>query len=339
MMTREIYWHLPGFCYFRLLNQVLLNLMKDYPERFRDGYKIGSVYGTFPGAIWNGGRAVFGTATKTDIKKILQIYNSRGVPVRFTWTNSLLTEKHVNDTYCNLIMQLADNGMNQVLANTQVLEEYIRREYPGFKIISSTTKRMLDPETLKNELSKDYFLVVLDYDLNHNEEVLNMIEPYAGKVEILVDEICQPGCRMRADHYREESRMQLEFDKESAFRCPNRIQESRSFAECQKRAGFIGKDEIESYAERGFVNFKLVGRGLPEELVKESYLYYLVKDEERDFIRGKMERTLADLRGAAAGGISGGAVPMGQPAGGRPAGGPMGGRPFPGHMPKGGKKR
>ena len=132
--------------------------------------------------------------------------------------------------------------------------------------------------------------------------------------------------------------MQLEFDKESAFRCPNRIQESRSFAECQKRAGFIGKAEIESYAERGFVNFKLVGRGLPEELVKESYLYYLVKDEERDFIRGKLERTLADLRGAA-GGVPGGAVPMGRPAGGRPAGGPMGGRPLPGYMPKGGKKR
>lgn len=33
----EVYWHLPGFYYFRLLNQVILNLMKDYPECFRGG--------------------------------------------------------------------------------------------------------------------------------------------------------------------------------------------------------------------------------------------------------------------------------------------------------------
>ena len=52
-MSKEVYWHLPGFCYFRLLNQMLLNMMKDYPDKFREGYKIGSVYGTFPGAIWN----------------------------------------------------------------------------------------------------------------------------------------------------------------------------------------------------------------------------------------------------------------------------------------------
>ena len=120
MAAREIYWHLPGFCYFRLLNQVVINLMKDYPDAFREGYRIGSVYGAFPGAIWNGGRVVFGITGKSEIESILQIYNKRGIPVRFTWTNSLLEEKHLQDTYCNLIMRLADNGLNQVLVNTQI---------------------------------------------------------------------------------------------------------------------------------------------------------------------------------------------------------------------------
>lgn len=348
--TKEIYWHLPGFCYFRLLNQVWINLMRDYPERFRAGYRIGSVYGTFPGAIWNGGRAVFGIASKTDIQKILQAYNSKGVPVRFTWTNSLLEEKHLSDTYCNLIMRLADNGLNQVLANTPVLEQYLRKEYPGFKVISSTTKRMLDPGILEQELSRDYFLVVLDYDLNHNEEVLKRIEPYAGKVEILVDEICQPGCKMREFHYREESRIQLEYDRDSRFQCPTSLP-GKSFAECQKRPAFLSNTEIASYAERGFVNFKLVGRGLPEELVKESYLYYMVRDEEREFIRSRLEKTLADLRGAAPGGrpVSVSAAPGGQTAHG---GGVSGGRPATpgtsrfgmdgfasGYRPMGGKKK
>ena len=295
MAAKEVYWHLPGFCYFRLLNQVIINLMKDYPEKFREGYRIGSVYGTFPGAIWNGGRAVFGITGKNDIENILKIYNSREIPVRFTWTNSLLEEKHLQDTYCNLIMRLADNGLNQVLVNTPVLEEYLRREYPDFKRISSTTKRITGVDGVFEELQKDYFLVVLDYDLNHNGEALKKLEPHAGRIEILVNEVCYPGCAYRAEHYKQQSRMQLEFDVNTAFPCPNKTQQ-RSFAECMKRPAFISNEEIGSYIDRGFVNFKIAGRGMPVEYAKESCLYFLVKDDCRDFIRGKIDRLFEQFR-------------------------------------------
>lgn len=295
MAAKEVYWHLPGFCYFRLLNQVIINLMKDYPEKFREGYRIGSVYGTFPGAIWNGGRAVFGITGKNDIENILKIYNSREIPVRFTWTNSLLEEKHLQDTYYNLIMRLADNGLNQVLVNTPVLEEYLRREYPDFKRISSTTKRITGVDGVLEELQKDYFLVVLDYDLNHNGEALKKLEPHAGRIEILVNEVCYPGCAYRAEHYKQQSRMQLEFDVNTAFPCPNKTQQ-RSFAECMKRPAFISNEEIGSYIDRGFVNFKIAGRGMPVEYAKESCLYFLVKDDCRDFIRGKIDRLFEQFR-------------------------------------------
>lgn len=291
MNAHKIYWHLPGFCYFRLLNQVLMNLMKDYPDCFREGYCIGSVYGTFPGAIWNGGRAVFGITGKDDIAAILKIYNSRGIPVRFTWTNSLLEETHVYDTYCNLIMKLADNGMNQVLVNQPVLEDYIRRNYPDFKLISSTTKRITDVKGLREELDKDYFLVVLDYDLNHNEEVLSAIQDKADRIEILVNEVCYPGCPKRSEHYRQQSRMQLEYDINTSFPCPNKTRE-RKFAECKDRPAFISNEQIQQYADQGFVNYKIVGRGMPMDFVKESYLYYLVKDDARSFIRDKIDTTM-----------------------------------------------
>ncbi|MCM1570155.1 MAG: hypothetical protein NC081_12040 [Roseburia sp.] len=292
---REVYWHLPGLCYFRFLNQVVINTMRQYPDKFRKGYKIGSVYGTIPGAIWNGGRAVFGITGKPEVEKIVEAYNSKGVPVRFTWTNSLLEEKHLSDTYCNMIMKTADNGMNQVLVNRPVLEEYIRREYPGYQIISSTTKRMVNLETLKQELKKDYFLVVLDYDLNHNEEALRELSPMADRLEILVNEICYPNCPKRAEHYLDESRLQLEFDNRTAFRCPNKTYEKRNFAECMKRPAFISNEEIESYIDRGYVNFKIVGRGLPVDFVEDSYLYFLVKDEEREFIRNVIDKTLKEI--------------------------------------------
>ncbi len=289
----DIYWHLPGFVYFSTLNQIIINLMHDYPSKFRDGYKIGSVYGTFPGAIWNGGRAVFGTAAKGDMERLIKAYNAHGVPVRFTWTNSLLEEEHVHDTFCNLIMKLADNGMNQALCNRPCLEEYIRKTYPKYKLISSTTKRMTDMQSLLDEVNKDYHLVVLDYDLNHDEEVLKALEPQAGKIEILVNEICFPNCPKRADHYKAESLSQLEFDRSTEFQCPNK-NGARVFSECSKRPAFISNEEIQSYIDRGYVNFKIVGRGLPQDFVKESYLYFLVKDEQRDFIRGKIDQCLSD---------------------------------------------
>lgn len=292
---REIYWHLPGLCYFRFLNQVLINTMNKYPDKFRDGYKIGSVYGTIPGAIWNGGRAVFGITTKPDVEKIVETYNAKGIPVRFTWTNSLLEEKHVYDTYCNMIMQVADNGMNQVLVNRPVLEEYIRKEYPRYKVISSTTKRMLDLEELKAEIAKDYHLVVLDYDLNRDEKALEELTPVADRLEVLVNEICYPHCPKRTEHYRDESRLQLEFDTRTKFQCPNKTSEKRNFAECMKRPAFISNEEIESYIARGFCNFKIVGRGLPADFVKESYLYFLVKDAEREFIRKQIDHTMEEI--------------------------------------------
>lgn len=293
-MAKEVYWHLPGLCNFRVINQILLNLMKDYPSKFREGYKIGSVYGTFPGAIWNGGRAVFGTAYKGDIDRVIKIYNSRGVPVRFTWTNTLLEEKHNLDTYCNLIMKMADNKKNQVLVNAPSLEEYIRKEYPNFAVISSTTKRLTDPAAIKEELEKDYYLVVLDYDLNHKEEVLKELEPVADKIEILVNEICSPNCPKRAEHYRAESLSQLEFDLTTPFQCPHQ-NAKRGFNESMKRPAFISNEEIGSYIDRGYVNFKIVGRGLSQEFLMDSYAYFLAKDEHREFIRNKMNQTLIDL--------------------------------------------
>ena len=297
MAEREIFWHLPGFCYFRLLNQIVINMMKDYPDKFHKGYRIGSVYGTFPGAIWNGGRTVFGITGKQDIESILQTYNKKGVPVRFTWTNSLLEEKHLYDTYCNLIMKLADNGLNQVLVNTPVLERYIRDNYPGYPLISSTTKRITDEAVLLSELEKDYYLVVLDYDLNHNEAVLKAVEPYAGRIEILVNEVCYPGCVKRSEHYKQQSQMQLEFDVHTGFPCPHNTQE-RLFKDCMEQPAFISNEEIGRLAERGFVNFKIVGRGMPQNFVEEAYLYYLVREEHRDFVRSRIDGLMQQFKTA-----------------------------------------
>lgn len=68
-----------------------------------------------------------------------------------------------------------------------------------------------------------------------------------------------------------------------------------AFAECRKRPAFLSNEEIQEYTDRGFVNFKLVGRGLPAEFVRDSYLHFLVKDEARAFVRERIDTFLKDV--------------------------------------------
>ena len=164
-------------------------------------------------------------------------------------------------------------------------------------MISSTTKRITGVDGVLEELQKDYYLVVLDYDLNHDEAALSRLEPYASRLELLVNEVCFPGCPRRTEHYLQQSRLQLEYDVTTGFPCPNNTRE-RTFAECMERPAFISNEEIAGYIDRGYVNFKIVGRGMPQEFVMESYLYFLVKDEERAFIRERMNASLRQARAA-----------------------------------------
>lgn len=122
-------------------------------------------------------------------------------------------------------------------------------------------------------------MVVLDYDMNHDEEILKSLEPVAERVEILVDEICFPNCPRRLEHYRDEAAKQLEYEIARPFNCPNR-QEKKSFADCMNKPAFISKEQLRDYIDMGFRNFKLVGRGLPQSLVLDSYMYFLVKESE-----------------------------------------------------------
>ena len=73
-------------------------------------------------------------------------------------------------------MQAADNGMNEVLVVSSILESYIREKYPNFKINSSTCKEIRDIDNLNAELEKDYALVVLDYNLNNQFDLLEQIK-------------------------------------------------------------------------------------------------------------------------------------------------------------------
>lgn len=288
-MGKSIYFHIPGFFEYYNINKELILLMEAHPEFFYDNIKIGSVYGSFPSAIWNGGRMFFGFCFKEDMEKIVEFYNSHNIPLRFTFTNSLIEEKHLYDTYCNLIMNIGNNGFNQVLVNSYLLENYIRMNYPKYKIVSSTTKRIKDKAKINEEIEKNYHLVVLDYDLNHDFQYLKTIKK-PEKVELLLDELCEENCPFRKKHYESFSSAQINFSKKNNFSCPFIKNDILSLDQVKNRKSFISINEIfDKYCKIGYNNFKLIGRANSINFVIDSYIYYFVREEYKELVRLRLK--------------------------------------------------
>lgn len=298
-------FHLPDFTKHFMFNIVFAEFLKECPDYFREGVEIASVYGTFPPAIWNGGRFQYGQCDKGFIKQVIKEFNNRGIPLRFTFTNPVLEKKHVHDEYCNMIMHLADNGLNEVIVASPVLEDYIRKNYPSYKLTSSTCKRITDPDKLYEEVDKDYHIVVIDYDLNNKFDVLEKI-PDKEKCELLVNACCNPGCRLRSEHYRSIGAEQLayaehlkrnpngEFDFRKAVKYKDFINEDILRCKCMSRSVFqikglsshISPDDIwEKYIPMGFSQFKIEGRTIELFNLIEHYMYYMIKPECRDEAR------------------------------------------------------
>ncbi len=298
-------FHLPDFSKHFLLNYTFIQMLEVLPQYFYDDVEIASVYGVFPPAIWNGGRFQSGKCEKDFIKQVIKAFNDKGIPLRFTFTNPLLEKKHLHDDFCNMIMHLADNGMNEVIVASPILEDYIRTTYPNYKITSSTCKRITDPEKLTEELEKNYNIVVVDYDLNNKFDVLEKI-PDKEKCELLVNACCNPNCKIRSSHYRNIGAEQLayaehlkktpalDFDftkvKKYAEYCDPVFYEcscmGRTLFEIKDLSTHISPEAIrEKYMPMGFNQFKIEGRTIELLNLIEHYMYYMAKPECRDEAR------------------------------------------------------
>lgn len=293
----KVYFHLPDFHGHFRLNYLLATLLAEHPEYFYDGVAIGSIYGSFPSAIWNGGRVVMGgVVSREDMIQCSKAFNDLGIPLRFTFTNSLIDEKLCWDAYCNEIMRQCNNGLNQCLVNAPALEAYIKENYPDYPILSSTTKRLTDLEDAQKELEKGYALVVLDYDLNHDERIFFMDHP--ERYELLINAYCMDGCPRRCNHYYSMAQDQIHFghvplDDPEKEVGPCEWIGHDFYQAISSRKNTIKQEELYGfYRENGFKHFKIEGRTTNDFDVLESYMYYMVRPEFRDSVRLVMLRRM-----------------------------------------------
>jgi hypothetical protein len=247
--------------------------------------------------------------------------------------NSLLQKKHTLDRECNEPCESFRNSTdektrssisvptgssarsstkaeNGIIICSDLLLEYIEKNYPGFYFVSSTTKVLTEFDKFVEELSRGEFsYVVADFRLNKEFDKLELLpDSYKSKVEFLCNECCWFECKDRKACYESVSRKVLgEFDRNKEQICTSMEGENVKehvchspdgenirehvchspeakngyvFSKAMKNPGFIGIDDIKDiYLPMGFSEFKIEGRSLGSAMILEFLLYYMTKPE------------------------------------------------------------
>lgn len=280
-------FHLPGLFEFYEFYQVFLPLYEKHREYFYDWCEIASLYGAPEDCIWSGGRFGEGNA---DPLEILSFAGQYGISARLTFSNSLLTEEHLGDPKCNRLCRLfaGDSPQNGVIVHSELLTDYLRKQYPDLYLVSSTTKVITDFDLFLDEVRRAEFqYVVPDFRLNKQFEKLSTLTPNEkDKVEFLCNECCDIGCGNRKVCYENVSRRMLGEDcLEHQCSAPYAM-EGYSFVRAMEGPAFIGIEDIQKvYLPMGFSNFKIEGRGLGNAMLLEFLLYYMIKPEHQLKVR------------------------------------------------------
>lgn len=274
------YYHLPGLFEFYEFYREFLPLFREHREYFYDWCDIGSIYGASADCLWGGGRAGFGDA---DAAEVLALMREYGISARLTFSNSLLTEEHLSDKKCNQLCALFEiPRRNGVIVYSELLVDFLKKNYPSLYLVSSTTKVLTDFGQLLDEVNRgDFRYVVPDFRLNKSFDKWSiMSQAQKDKVEFLCNECCFFGCKDRKLCYEVVSRKNLG-EADTDFRCgaPG-MAEGYRFSKAMENPGFIGIEDIKNtYLPMGFSNFKIEGRGLGSALILEFLLYYMTKPE------------------------------------------------------------
>ena len=214
-----------------------------------------------------------------------------GISARLTFSNSLLRPEHLSDRKCNALCAMFENSgdvPNGVILCSELLLEYLREHYPGFYIVSSTTKVLTGFEQLEAELKREVFrFVVPDFRLNRALDRLNALPVgLKEKVEFLCNECCWFGCPDRKACYENVSRKNLgETVADHVCASPTAHRGYR-FSDAMQNPGFIGIEDIQkTYLPNGFSHFKIEGRSLGSAILLEFLLYYMTKPEHQLKVR------------------------------------------------------
>lgn len=277
-------WKVAGGLVFYNEITNLINWTKDFYGINRS--LISSVYDTHHGLRWTGGRELmpFEWSIDESIKRVKE-YNKLGVSFEVAFNNTLLKKNDLKDEYCNYFLKGVHNKMNSVIVASDLLKNYLRKNYPKFKLAASIC---FCEKSIKGyeKLFKKYDMVILHPDLNRDFDFIKKISPVnRERLCVLINEECVPNCLFRKEHYKKISQKALE---------QIYINKHINFFEClmRKRKKIIEnnpmplkEEEVKSLISLGIKNFKIQGRQLKFDYIANYIRDYIEKPAIRYLLR------------------------------------------------------
>ncbi len=228
-----------------------------------------------PLCIWNSGRVVPHLLRENgEIVAAGIAYEKRKIALYLTFTNLLLEEKHLNDISCNELCKFAlehnPTKRNSVIVGSDLLRDYLRKEYPDLRLVSSilkvTKERGKGNMDVYKRLADEYDEVMVHPDDVRNYDFLEKIEDKDRHI-LLVNEYCIRNCPLRPFHYDSLSHSALDFlsydqsdfnKKQSKNGCLNLF---TLLTDEHRSVLALNTPEIQRLRDMGFTHFKLQGRG------------------------------------------------------------------------------
>lgn len=205
------------------------------------------------------------------------------IPVRFTFTNQLISEKECWDTYANSIAKAGHNGQNEILVVSRTLEHYLREHYPNYDYCRSIIAAKDEPYSA----DPAYKLTVMQRRKNNDWQYLDAIHPLERqRIEFLCNDPCPDNCPRIYTHYRDFARAMLENQCEMPGRNCSMTKEKTDFQwhymvnNCET---YISRKDIqESYYSKGFMQFKCSGRHDKIAIVENIVEYLVLPEYQKD---------------------------------------------------------
>lgn len=279
---------MPDFILGTHLYDTLTWFQDNFPDIFYPERQMFSVFGAWPGMVWGGGSAFIQDVipSSEQMDEQISIYNEKfRMMFVYTFTNPLLEEKHIYDTYCNKACEILNNHPgNAILVVSPILEEHIRQNYPNIKIhksIISTENQDYDP-------SDKYDMTVLKRIRNADNEFLrNIPDNIKKKLEILCTDPCPDDCPLIYEHYRKFAKSTINFTLHSEHKCVMGDKMMDPFVLYYREhylKTYVSPSRVDDLSNMGFSYFKLSGRGDLCSMV-ENAIMYLIKPEYQADVR------------------------------------------------------
>ena len=262
----------------------VFNILDEVKRKYDCILPIKSVFGCY-NVMWSGGRndckAYAWDYTGWTPETLIKAYNKRGIGVTYTFSNSLLTKKHLSDPSSNYLLDLLAKQKyegNAVAIACDVLSDYIRKKYPDLQQKASIVKLTIEKPKKRtfeyyDSLFEKYDSVYIHPDDNFNLKLLRKIAE-SGKVDryiLLINEHCARNCTIRNSHYEESSKLRIDgwhgmfcftdVDPIHSPGHPNSICERHT--KPKMKSCTLSKAEFKEIYDLGFRSFKLQGRDAP----------------------------------------------------------------------------